>query len=93
MAKKNKPEAPTSSNTPAPPAQAEAAKDADVVRVEHAFAVGNYAAVRRVAAGAASPARDTAAALMPRMVVESVQVAVGLAALVVVLTVCALTLH
>jgi hypothetical protein len=76
-----------------PTTSAETAKPADVVRVEQAFAVGNYAAVRRAAVGEAGPARDAAVALLPRVVVEPVQVLVGVVALVVVLTVCAATLH
>jgi hypothetical protein len=78
--------------TPATP-RVDAPTPADVARVEQAFAVGNYAAVRRVAAGEPGPGRDAAVALLPRVVVEPVQVLVGVVALVVVLTVCAATLH
>jgi hypothetical protein len=96
MAKKNKQvEQPTSSSTTADAstsAAPPAATSPDVVRVEQAFAVGNYAFVRRAAADGSNPAASAAAqALMPRIVVEPAQVNVGLVGLVVVLTAWALT--
>ncbi len=95
MAKKKKQSEQQSSeaaSAPAPSSSTPAAASADVVRVEQAFAVGNYAFVRKAAADTTNPAASEAAkALLPRVVVEPVQVMVGLVGLVVVLTAWALT--
>jgi hypothetical protein len=83
----------TATTTTAPMADPVATVPTEATRLERAFAVGNYAAVRRASLGPSGDERDAALALMPRIVVEPVQVAVGVIALVVVLTVAALTLH
>ncbi|MBM4282978.1 MAG: hypothetical protein FJ137_20230 [Deltaproteobacteria bacterium] len=101
MAKKHKkPTEPTAAAETSPATTAAAAPSAStestapaVGRVEQAFALGNYSFVRRAAADATTPAaQTTAAALLPRVVVEPAQVGVGLVGLVVILTACALTL-
>ena len=96
MSKKKKPEQQTSSSEPSSAAAtataAASGASPEVVRVEQAFAVGNYSFVRKAAADPTHQAASEAAkALLPRVVVEPVQVMVGLIGLVVVLTAWALT--
>jgi hypothetical protein len=94
MAKKKKQAEPSSSEQAAAPAASSSTTSVtpEVVRVEQAFSVGNYSFVRKAAADTSAPAaREAATALLPRVVVEPVQVMVGLVGLLVVLTAWALS--
>jgi hypothetical protein len=90
VAKKKK-QAESSSESAAAPSKP-SGPTPEVVRVEQAFSLGNYSFVRKAANDDTQPAaRDAAKALLPRVVVEPVQVMVGLVGLVVVLTAWALS--
>ena len=69
------------------------AVDADVQKVERAFAAGNFSAVRSVAASSSSPAATEAAQrLMPRMNLERDQLLTGVVGLLVISIAAALVL-
>ncbi len=74
-------------------AAAAAPVDKDTALVEAAFAAGNFSMVRALAKTSTSPpAKELAARLMPRVVVERDQVLAGVVAIVVVAIVAALVL-
>jgi hypothetical protein len=74
-------------------AAAAPAVDKDTALVEAAFAAGNFSMVRALAKTSTSPpAKELAARLMPRVVVERDQVLAGVVAIIVVAIVAALVL-
>jgi len=74
-------------------AAAAPAVDRDTAMVEAAFAAGNFSMVRSLAKTSTSPpAKELAARLMPRVVVERDQALAGLVAIIVVAIVAALVL-
>jgi hypothetical protein len=94
MSKKKSAPAEAPASKAAPEASAPPAADPALAQLETAFAVGNNALVRKLAATSENAAvRAAAQALLPRVVPEPAQVLVGIAGLVVVIVAWMLTTH
>lgn len=87
MAKKKKQKSPSDAASREAPA---ATKDVAASPIERAFAVGNFAAVRRLAREHPGPDAER---LLPLVKVESVPLAVGLGALLVMVLVAMMVLR
>jgi hypothetical protein len=100
MAKKKKkpePESPSSSSSSsgAPPSSPQPSSDpsSEAARIERSYELGNFSAVRALAATATTPDGKAAAErLLPRVKVERQQLYVGLFGVAVVVTACFLAL-